>query len=222
MSEIQECWSSLCTNRKGPDRRKLFARLPATPGTSFLLAKASPNVLSPHPGFKNLKVIVSFNGFQQTFEMKISKPAELKEYTINLAGGFVGMLGSVVIVKKPADHHLLKLVAENCNLNITSAKDLALLENLANPKKSKKAMQADLALLFSPLSALSNPLLTRLASGPQQDHFSDLVNAKRKIEALGETFSWFKSRQTVDLNRLGGYNAFIMLLSIISSPYSSS
>lgn len=148
--------------------------------------------------------------------MKIGRPPELKEYNIVLGGGFIGMLGSVVLVKKPGDTTLLKMISESCNLGITSTADLSLLEQLANPKKNKRSMLMEVGLIVSPLAVLTKPGAEDGCIMRSDTEIIDLVNIKRSIEFRGDTFCWFKSVQCIDVDSWGGFNSFIMLLSIIS------
>jgi hypothetical protein len=162
-------------------------------------------------------VTVILNGFQYTFEMKIGRPPELKEYKIVVGGGFIGMLGSVVLVKKSTDTQLMKLITENCNMGITSISDLHLLEQITNPKKNKRTMMMEVGLVISPLATLTRISDDDGTMARSDTEIIDMVNIKRSIVFSGDTFCWFKSAQCIDVDSWGGYNAFIMLLSIISN-----
>lgn len=160
---------------------------------------------------------VNLNGFEYTFEMKVGRPPELKEYKVVIGGGFIGMLGSVVLVKRPTDTQLMKMIGDNCNLGITAISDLNLLEQYSNPKKNKRTMLMEVGLLISPLATLTRVSVDDGSMARSDTEIIDMVNIKRSIVFNGDTFCWFKSAQCIDVDSWGGYNAFIMLLSIISN-----
>lgn len=154
-------------------------------------------------------MVASVDGNSHAFETKLSKIPELKEYSVSFGGGFTGYLGSAVVVKR-ADHPVLALLSEHQNMGLLHKADLGSFEGQINPKRNRKQFISDTCILLTPIATASKQ------SATSADHLIDLVHHRRKVELLGEAFVWFKTSKGIDFDRLGGFNPFIMILSIIS------
>lgn len=159
------------------------------------------------------------NGACHSFEVKLPKIPEVKDYNVTLGGGFLGYLGSAVIVRK-SDHPILGLLADHQNMNLQDKSDLIAFESQINPKRNRRQFLIDTALIVCPIAtSTSGPSSVSTNFSLPADNLLDLVQHRRRIELLGETFVWFKTSKGVDFDKLGGFKAFLMVLSIISKVH---
>jgi hypothetical protein len=159
----------------------------------------------------------TIDGVQHAIEHKFPKPFEMKEYKMVFGGGFTGYIGSAIVCKKTGDHPLFTMMADHQNMNLKCKADLSGFEQSINPKRNRKQFLTDVALILTPLATSTFPQVSIPGSCSSNHVVLDLVNPRRRIECLGEIFVWFKTSKNLDFDKLGGFNAFIMLLSLISS-----
>ncbi len=77
-----------------------------------------------------------------------------------------------------------------------------------NPKRSKKGLLGDLVTIISSVATIVRNGEVMLL---------DIVNPSKPISMVNGTFCWFKTAHRFDIQKYGGFEPFIMVLSIISS-----
>jgi hypothetical protein len=157
-----------------------------------------------------MKLTFILNGTTYNVDLKINKMPLLNEYTLTLGENFIGYFNTVVMLKKPTDANFAQKLNENMQLGMSSKKDLLELEDMVNPKRSKKGSASDTILIMSPLASCE-------IDG--RETLVDTLNPHRKIKLTPGAFTWFKTVDEYDINLYGGFDPFIMILSIISRSY---
>ena len=163
-----------------------------------------------------MKVSFIVNETQKVFEFKIAKPPQLQEYTLVLGENFIGYFSSLILLKKPSDANFAQRMSENINLGtldsndsgINSKQDLLEFEHIVNPKRLKKGFVGDVVSIISSVA-------TVVRAGEKM--LFDIANPSKPIMMLNGTFCWFKTSSRFDVRLYGGFEPFVMLLSIISS-----